>query len=429
MNLQEFTSFRGLSASAVAGVLHEEPMSLWFDAGPGGRSILCWGAQEVIRPQPGWLTTARAALHGEPPPAGLSFAGGLAGFVGYEAGRFSEVQPAPKLDPRGDWPEGDGALGRFEGALTLEPDGRVIAAGSAAFVAEAAGVLRLAQAAEPPPSPARAVLTHEGDANHYRDGVRAVLERIAEGALYQVNLARRLTFGGVGSALDAYRRARALNPAPFGGWARLGALELCSLSPELFLRLRGGAVESRPIKGTRPLGATDAESAALLVELEADPKERAELTMIVDLVRNDLGRVCAPGSVRAGPRQLSALPTLSHAAQSVFGQLKPGADALDLLAASFPPGSVTGAPKVAAMRTIHALEEQPRGAYCGAWGFITDDGDADLAVSIRVAQIYRDQARVHVGCGLVADSTPDRELEETTLKATAWRRALTGDGV
>ena len=403
-------------------------MSLWFDGGPGGRSVLCWGAQEVIRPQPGWLTTARAALSGEPPPAGLSFVGGLAGFVGYEAGRFTEVQPAPRPDPRGDWPEGDGALGRFEGAVTIEPDGRVIAAGSAAFVAEAAGVLKLAQAHEAPPPPGRATLIHEGDADQYRDGVRVVLEQIAEGALYQVSLARRLTFGGVGSALQAYRRARALNPAPFGGWARLGALELCSLSPELYLRLQGGVVESRPIKGTRPLGATDSETAALMAELEVDPKERAELTMIVDLVRNDLGRVCAPGSVRAGPRQISALPTLSHAAQSVFGQLKPGGDALDLLAASFPPGSVTGAPKVAAMATIFALEEQPRGAYCGAWGFINDAGDAALAVSIRVAQVYEDQARVHVGCGLVADSNPDRELEETTLKARAWRRALTGAG-
>lgn len=405
-------------------------MSLWFDAGPGGRSVVCWGAQEVIRPEPGWWTTARAALSGEPPPAGLSFAGGLAGFIGYEAGRFNEVQPGPRPDPRGDWPDGDGALGRFEGALTMEPDGRVIAAGSAAFVAEAARVLRLAEArgATPPP-PGRAALIHEGDADRYRDGVRAVLERIAEGALYQVNLARRLSFGGVGSALDAFRRARALNPAPFGGWARLGALELCSLSPELFFRLRAGEVESRPIKGTRPLGATDAETAALQAELEADPKERAELTMIVDLVRNDLGRVCAPGSVGAGPRQISALPTLSHAAQSVFGRLKPGADAFELLAASFPPGSVTGAPKVAAMATIQALEEQPRGAYCGAWGFIANSGDAALAVSIRVAQVLGDEARVHVGCGVVADSDPDRELAETTLKAQAWRRALTGDGV
>ncbi|MEY3211674.1 MAG: Aminodeoxychorismate synthase component 1 [Pseudomonadota bacterium] len=404
-------------------------MGLWFDAGPGGRSVLCWGAQEVIRPQPGWWTTARAALGGEPPPAGLSFAGGLAGFIGYEAGRFNEVQPTPTPDPRGDWPEGDGALGRFEGGLTIEPDGRVIAAGSAAFVADAARVVRLAKRTEAPPPPGRAVLIHEGAPSRYRDGVRAVLEQIAEGALYQVNLARRLSFGGVGSALDAYRRARALNPAPFGGWARLGAVELCSLSPELFLRLQGGAVESRPIKGTRPLGTTDAETAALQAELAADPKERAELTMIVDLVRNDLGRVCAPGSVHAGPRQLSALPTLSHAAQSVYGRLKPGVDAFDLLAASFPPGSVTGAPKVAAMATIHALEEQPRGAYCGAWGFITGSGDAELAVSIRVAQVLGDEARVHVGCGVVADSDPDRELAETTLKAQAWRRALTGEGV
>lgn len=403
-------------------------MSLWFDAGPGGRAVLCWGAQEVIRPGPGWLTAARRSLGGEPPPAGLPFAGGLAGFVGYEAGRFTEVQPSPKPDPLGGWPDGDGALGRFEGALTAEADGRWIAAGSAAFVADAARVLALAARVEAPPPPGRAVLVHEGAPDRYRDGVRAVLDQIAEGALYQVNLARRLTFGGLDSALHAYRRARALNPAPFGGWARLGDVELCSLSPELYLRCRGGAVESRPIKGTRPLGATEAETAALLAELGADPKERAELTMIVDLVRNDLGRVCAPGTVRAGPRELSVLPTLCHAAQSVTGQLRPGADALDLLGASFPPGSVTGAPKVAAMAAIHALEEQPRGAYCGAWGFITDHGDAELAVSIRVAQVLGGEARVHVGCGVVADSDPDRELAETTLKARAWRRALTGEG-
>lgn len=403
-------------------------MSLWFDAGPAGRAVLCWGAQAVIRPGPGWLDAARAALSGEPPPAGLPFAGGLAGFIGYEAGRFTEVQPSPRPDPDGDWPDGDGALGCYEGAVTIEADGRVLAAGSDAFLAEAARVLRLAQSAGAPPHPppGRAALLGEGDAETYRAGVREILDQIAAGSLYQVNLARRLRFGGVGAGLDAYRRARALNPAPFGGWGRLGELTLCSLSPELYLRVRGGEVESRPIKGTRPLGATAAETAALMAELDADPKERAELTMIVDLVRNDLGRVCAPGSVRAGPRQLSALPTLSHAAQSVYGQLRPDADTLDLLAASFPPGSVTGAPKVAAMATIHALEEQPRGAYCGAWGFITGDGDAELAVAIRVAQLCGDEARVHVGCGVVADSDPHRELDETTLKARAWRQALTG---
>ena len=200
--------------------------------------------------------------------------------------------------------------------------------------------------------------------------------------------------------------------APHGAFLQVPGGALISDSPELFWRLESGRVHTRPIKGTAPLGCEAA--------LESDPKERAELTMIVDLMRNDLGRVCTPGSVQVSPRRIFALPTLLHAEQQVEGRLAPGRDALDLMDASFPPASITGAPKVQAMATIHALESTPRGAYTGAIGAFLDGGDAEFSVAIRVLQALDHTTLLHVGCGIVADSDPASEVRETWLKARSW---------
>lgn len=368
--------------------------------------LICWGAQGFVRPGPGWVERARALVQTTSADPSVPFAGGLVGWLGYGAGAHVERMPAP-------WPNAgpELCLRRYPGALWGGP-GRWRLAGSPEWVRAARARLERLGPVAPPP-PAVGCLLPEPDPAAFERAVQVALDRIAAGDLYQTNLCRRLQVTGVDHPVDVWRRL------PGAAWQALlmdGARAVVSDSPELFLSVQGGVVRSRPIKGTRPLG----QEAALL----EDPKERAELTMIVDLVRNDLSRVCVPGSVRAGPRHVQSLATLAHAHQQVRGQLSPGRDALDAVAASFPPGSVTGAPKVQAMALIRELEQVPRGVYTGAIGAFADGGDAWLSVAIRVAQIQGDRADLHVGCGIVADSQPARELEESRLKAQSLLRAL-----
>ena len=382
------------SCEAVAWALRDEPDLCWIDQGATG--FFVWGAVDEARS----LAQARDLLRGAPARAG--FRSGLVGWIGYEAGAAVERMPppvGPRLVP-------DVLLRRYEGALRYDPAGWT-AVGASGERARAA----LDQATTPPPSTPTGRLVDRGDPDAFLAGVERVLGWIAEGDHYQVNLARALRVADVGDPLLAWLRMR---PASHGAFLQSEHGHVLSRSPELFLRVRDGQVTSRPIKGTRPLGQA--------AELEADPKERAELTMIVDLVRNDLGRVCVPGTVTAGPRVIRTLPTLLHAERQVSGRLR--GDALDAIAAAFPPGSVTGAPKVQAMARIAQLEATPRGVYTGAIGWLDDGGDAQLSVAIRTATVVDDVATVHVGCGLVADSDPRRELAESDLKARALLQAL-----
>ncbi len=413
----------GPHPEAVFAQLAHLPGAFWLDGGPGGRGLMGFAPSAEVAPGPGWIERARGLLRPTTPPAGARFAGGLVGAIGYEAGRFVERMPAP-AGPR-SLP--DLVLRRYEGGLHHEPDGSWLAAGTPDFVERALALLDAA--GEPPPAaPPSGRLVDEGDPRRFVEGVRRILAHIRAGDCYQVNLARRLVLEGVGDPAAAYLRLRRATPAGFGAWIDLPGGALLSNSPELFFEVEGRQIRSRPIKGTAPLGATEAEDRALVAALEASEKERAELTMLVDLVRKDRGRVCTPGSVRASARELTRLPTLHHAEQTVSGELAGGLDALHALAASFPPGSVTGAPKVAAMGVIGALEPCARGLYTGAIGYLADGGDARLSVAIRVAQIAGDRAEVHVGCGIVADSDPERELDESTLKARAQLAALARGG-
>ncbi|HEX4306850.1 MAG TPA: chorismate-binding protein, partial [Solirubrobacterales bacterium] len=191
------------------------------------------------------------------------------------------------------------------------------------------------------------------------------------------------------------------------------------------LAVQDRAVESRPIKGTRPRGATPREDRALARELLASEKDRAELTMIVDVVRNDLGRVCATGSVEvASHAELMTLPTLHHTVSTVRGRLRSDAGAVELLRAAFPPASITGAPKIQAMIAIAAEEERRRGPAMGALGWISLGGDLELSVAIRTAVAARGRVAYHAGCGIVADSDPELEFAESTAKARAFLAAL-----
>jgi len=397
------------SSEAVAWALRDRTDLTWLDD-PSGHDILVWGASDEICPGPEFAQHARLLLRDEPPIAGLPFCGGLVGFLGYEAGRWLErmPEPEPRLLP-------ELVLRRYDGALIRRPAGDWVATGSTEFVDEAVHIVRSATAPPPTPMPRARELPLEK--RPFLRAVEQALVAIGRGDYYQVNLSRRLEFTGVDAPLQVYRRLRRAE-ARYGAFVSVPGGALLSNSPELFLEVRDGRVCSRPIKGTRPLGQAHA--------LETDPKERAELTMIVDLVRNDLGRVCSPGSIRTQDRTVYALPTLLHAEQAVHGELARGRDALDLLAATFPPGSVTGAPKVMAMHAIAELEPVPRGAYTGCVGYFADGGDACLSVAIRTATVLGGRAWAHVGCGIVADSLPERELSESEVKATALRRALVG---
>jgi len=264
----------------------------------------------------------------------------------------------------------------------------------------------------------------------YETMVARALEYIAAGDIYQVNLSQRFECAWRASAFELYRRLRTESPSRYGAFANLGAgRAVASISPELFLSMRGREVLTRPIKGTRPRGVTPDQDAALAAELDASAKERAELTMIVDLERNDLGRVCDYGSVKvASAGALEFHPTVIHRVAAVAGHLHHRRGVRELLCAMFPGGSVTGAPKVRAMQIIEELEPHRRGPYCGAIGWIGADGDVALNLAIRTALIDEraGKAWYQAGGGIVADSDPAREYEETLAKAAAFFRAVNG---
>ena len=260
----------------------------------------------------------------------------------------------------------------------------------------------------------------------YVAAVRRAVEYIHAGDCFQVNLSQRLLTPLAGSPLDLYGRLRERNPAPFAGYFDLGEFRIASASPERFLQAsHTGEVETRPIKGTRPRGRTPEEDRRLAAELLASPKDRAENVMIVDLMRNDLGRVCEFGSVAVQDLcRLESYPTVHHLVSEVRGRLRRGLTAVDLLEAAFPGGSVTGAPKVRAMEIIAELEPTARGPYCGSLGWLGFDGAMDTNILIRTFTVGRGWAQFPVGGGIVADSDPQREYEETLHKAEGLLRAL-----
>lgn len=269
----------------------------------------------------------------------------------------------------------------------------------------------------------------------YLAKVERALEYIRAGDIFQVNLARRCRAAVHGHPFELYERLCKTNPAAYAAYLPISppadststrnASAVLSSSPELFLAVRGGEVVTRPIKGTRPRGRTPEEDAAAAQALACSEKDRAELNMIIDLERNDLGRVCEYGSVRVRhDGEIEAHPTVWHRTAAIAGRLRRGADCLDVLKAAFPGGSITGAPKVRAMQIIHELEPAPRGPYCGAIGWIGLDGSMTLNLAIRTMLVTDGIADVKVGSAIVADSDPADEYRELEAKAAGMLAAL-----
>jgi anthranilate synthase component I len=260
---------------------------------------------------------------------------------------------------------------------------------------------------------------------HFENGVRCIKEHIAAGDIYQAVLSQRFEADITADPFTVYRALRHVNPSPYMYFIRIGGLSIVGSSPEMLVRVEGRHAETHPIAGTRPRGATDEDDVRLGEELKRNEKERAEHVMLVDLGRNDLGRVCDFGSVRVP--QYMALERYSHVmhlVSTVDGQLAEEHDHLDALVACFPAGTVSGAPKIRAMQILAGLEPTRRDVYAGAVGYIDFAGNLDFCIAIRTITIRNGRARIQAGAGIVADSNPAAEYEETRDKARALLQAL-----
>ena len=368
--------------------------------------------------------TALRTVHDEPR---WPFRGGWALFLGYELA--AQVEPILTLpDPGGGLPV----------ALALRCPAAVLrdrSTGECIVVAESthAGMLDAiegdcANAARLPPlpqwQPPQAIA--EDDPAVFTDGVRRILDYLAAGDVFQANLSRgwQATFASVLDPAALFARLRSHNPAPFAGLFAGDGWAVVSASPERLVSVRGDLVETRPIAGTRPRTAGDDDTARIR-ELIGHPKERAEHVMLIDLERNDLGRVCTPGSVEVDELMtVESYAHVHHIVSNVRGRLREGITPGEVIRAVFPGGTITGCPKVRCMQVIAELEGGGRGAYTGAFGWLNRDGDLDLNILIRSAEVEGGKLRFRTGAGIVADSDPRRELDETRAKARGMLRAL-----
>jgi para-aminobenzoate synthetase component 1 len=374
----------------------------------------------------------------------LPFGPGLYGYLAYDLGPY--VEPTAPLSPTRDIPLPDLWFGYYETVLVLDrEERRAMLVGADGPATEALGEALSDDVAAESPDAARPA--REASCNFTREEYLTVVARarkyIAAGDIFQVNLSRRFTVplepcapGPDLRPASLYRRLRHANPAPYAAYIGLGAgRAVLSSSPELFLDLAGGCVVTRPIKGTRPRRAGEAESSDFnrreRDNLLRSEKDKAELVMITDLERNDLGRVCDYGTVCvADPRAVEAYEAVYHTVATVEGRLHPEADIVDLLRATFPGGSITGAPKVRAMQIIAELEPTRRSVYTGAVGYLAPPSDAEpagrcsLNIAIRTLLVAGQAVHLQAGGGIVADSDPAAEFDETSDKARAMLAAL-----
>jgi para-aminobenzoate synthetase component I len=431
----------------VAEVLRAKPGFVWLDGGDAEHRLFAEPIAELTVRNgqatvtgPGGRCTfpargfdlLKAALECWSGPSGAM----LAGFIGYELGAELESVPMP---PCGDDEVPDLYLSLFDFGIGFGPAGWRMwstdawrgMGGFAGCPERAEALLQEALGSSTQTEYGAALSTgplksRPGRAA-FQAAVSRTLARIHDGELFQANLCRRLE-APLDEALawPLFLRMRSASPARHGAFVALGGRQaVASVSPELFLRVRDGRVESRPIKGTRPRGDAPEEDRRLALDLLESEKDRAELAMIVDVVRNDLGRVCTPKSVSViRHAELISLPTVHHTVSTVAGVLRAGVGAADLLRATFPPASITGAPKIRAMEVAMEEEGQRRGPCMGSIGWISPDGQLELSVAIRTAVVSRGRVSYHAGGGITAGSHPESELDETCHKARAFVRSL-----
>lgn len=386
------------------------------------------------------ITAFATALAGPRFPDLPPLTGGLMGCLAYEAAGLLDGHPAPHPDEAPCPPISLLVIDRavvfdhWRQRLVLVAhapaggyDDAVIALDELAAKVAGAAPLPLAQMGEAPDGAEDLGEPNMSD-QRYRETVASFKEHILAGDIFQGVPSRRVSFPAPDGGFPIYRRLRVTNPAPYMFFLRQGAMELAGSSPEPLVRVQGRQVSTRPIAGTRPRGQTEVRDRLLEHELLADPKEQAEHAMLVDLARNDLGRVCVPGSVRPTElMQVERFTRVMHIVSTVEGELREGLHPLDALAVAFPAGTVTGAPKRRAMELIAEHEPTARGPYAGAVGYLTFAGDLDFCITIRTASVVDGVASVQTGAGVVADSDPETELRETKAKAAGLIPALAPD--
>jgi anthranilate synthase component 1 len=384
-----------------------------------------------------WLARERVA----PLPAGLRFGGGLAGYFGYEAVRHVEPRALGEAKPDAlgtpdvlllvsdELAVVDNVLGKLYFVVYADPrqPGALAKANERLEALRARLLVPLPEdwvlgspAGEPRPAALERTFTEAG----FLAAVRRAKEYILSGDVMQVQISQRSSRDFRAAPLALYRALRGVNPSPYMYYFDFGDHHVVGASPEILVRLAGATITLRPIAGTRPRGKTAEEDAAIAEELLADPKERAEHVMLIDLGRNDVGRVAATGTVRVTEKMVvERYSHVMHIVSNVEGRIAPGLDALDVLRASFPAGTVTGAPKVRAMQIIDELEPVKRGVYSGAVGYLGFNGDMDVAIAIRTAVLKGGRLHAQAAAGIVADSEPLAEWQETQHKLRALLRA------
>lgn len=454
--ITEIEYFEDSSRRALA--LLDRPWHVFLDSGHGGSEA---GRFDVLAADPyatlvtrGEITEIRTRrgvetslddpldlltrLLGPPArrPAEVPFAGGAIGYLGYDLGRRFERLPSIAVDDIG---APDAAFGLYDWACIVDHHTRrawLVSAGRDERTRDEWESLieRLSPASrhsEPclAPFAVTSQVRSSFDAETYRAAFDRVQAHIRAGDCYQVNLTRRFDADVRGHSWPAYLELRRLSPAPFSAYLGLPELDVLSSSPERFLKSADGNVETKPIKGTRPRSSDPAQDAALAAELHASQKDRAENVMIVDLLRNDLGKLCEPGSVRVDKLfGIESFANVHHLVSTVVGRLRTGSHVLDLVRGAFPGGSITGAPKVRSMEIIEALEPQRRGVYCGSIGYVGFDGDADFNIAIRTLVRRGSRLYAWAGGGLVADSVAEAEYQEGLDKAKALLAVLGASG-
>ena len=423
--------------SAFVHIYGQSENAFWLDSSAAGERGRFSFMGDASGPLGAVLTDPSPALdlvervgRSESPELGLPFEfdGGLVGYLGYELkAECGAASPHSAGTPNAAFIHADRLIvfdhrGRCAYLLSLT--------GGDPWIDETAARLVSLPPIAPPRSaspPADFALARSRE--RYREDVEACKRWLRAGHSYEICLTNRVTAETAAGPLDLYRALRRANPAPFAAYLRFGDLAVLSSSPERFLAVdRAGWAESRPIKGTARRGVTAAEDARLAAELRDGEKFRAENVTIVDLMRNDLGRVCEVGTVSVPElMRVESYETVHQLVSSVRGRLRRGLGAADAVRACFPPGSMTGAPKLRTMEIVDELEGEARGVYSGAIGWFGRSGACDLSVAIRTIVLDRGRATIGAGGAIVADSDPDSEIEEMLLKAAAPAAALDPD--